>query len=89
MSTLPSKLRKNGFDYTQVLREGRKAIYEQRASEICLYYEVFIIRTRPERNLKGKILSAKEVYPSNEDFGKTAWTCLSYEKALEKFNTLD
>ena len=89
MKILPKELRKNGFLYTLVLREGNKAIYEQTVTTKIKYFEVFKIRTRPERYFKGKLFPAGEVFPSNEDFGKTAWTCRTYEKAMERFNSLE
>lgn len=88
MKTLPLQLRKNGFNYTQVLREGNKAIYEQSVTSQVKYFEVFIVRQRPERILKGRLIHAGEVFPGNEDFGKTAWSFRNYEKALIKFNSL-
>lgn len=88
MKTLPLNLRKNGFNYTQLLREGNNAIYEQSVTSSVKYYEVFSIRTKPERILKGKTIQAGEVFPCNEDFGKTAWSCSTYEKALQRFNNL-
>jgi len=54
MKIIPINLTKNGFSYTQLLREGNKAIYEQSVTASVKYYEVFSIRTRPERILKGK-----------------------------------
>ncbi len=88
MNHLLDTLRKNGFTYTQVLREGNKAIYEQSITRKLKYFEVFVIRTRPERLLKGKLILGGEVFPGNEDFGKTAWSYRTYEKALLKFNSI-
>lgn len=83
---LPISLRKNGFIYTQVYRGTRSCIYEQRVGQILIAFEVFIIRERSERSILGKIIPAKEIFPSNEDFGKTAWTYWTLEQAMKKFN---
>jgi hypothetical protein len=89
MNTLPLKLRKNGFNYTQVLRDGNKAIYAQSVTPKLTYFEVMIIKSRPEEVIKGKILPEREVFPGNEDFGYTAWTCMTLERAMEKYNLLE
>jgi len=89
MKILSLQIRKNGFSYTQVVRTDRKAIYRQDVSPNVEYFEVFLIRTRPERTVKGKLIPAGEAFPTDEDFGKTAWSFRSYEKALAKFKSLD
>jgi hypothetical protein len=89
MKILPLKLRKNGFNYTQVLRKGKKAIYEQTITSEIKQYEVFKIRTRPDKIFKGNLICGGEVFPGNEDFGKSAWSCRTYDKALERFNNIE
>jgi len=88
MTTLPLVIQRNTFTYTQVLREGKKAIYRQTVTTEIEYFEVFIIRIRPERTIKGKMILSYEKFPSNEDFGVSAWTYKSLEKAMIKFNSL-
>jgi hypothetical protein len=88
MITLPVKLRKNGFIYTQVLREGNKAIYEQHVTPDLKYFEVFIIRIRQEKIIAGKTIPAGETFPKDEDFGYTAWTFRDYDRALNKYDSL-
>jgi len=85
---LSPTLRKNGFAYTLVLRDEHRAIYWQHVCENCQYYEVFKIRIRPETIFKGKPIPEREVFPTDSDFGITAWSFPSYEKALQKFNSL-
>jgi hypothetical protein len=82
---LPLKLRKNGFDYTQVLRSGKVYIYEQRVTENTLYYEVFLHRISLEKLIKGKKLPSKIKYPHDEAFGTWAWTYKDLDKAMRKF----
>lgn len=88
MKTLPLTLPKNGFTYTLVCREGNVAIYEQRVSEKVKYYEVILIKIRPEQLFKNVIREAHEVFPCNEDFGKTAWSCRTLADAMNRFNAL-
>ena len=82
MKTLPNKTRKNGFDYDQVIRGAGYALYEQTVSENEHYFELFEIRIRPERVIKGKILEAKEAFPNDEAFGSWAWTYSTLKEAL-------
>ena len=88
MNPLPDIIRKNGFTYTKVLRDGRKCIYEQMYCEGLHYFEVFTVQQSRERVLNGKTLLAKEVFPCNEDFGKTAWSCRTLADAMKHFNSL-
>lgn len=82
--SLPTKVRKNGYIYTQVLRNGRCAIYEQTTGQKTIAYEVFIIQIQRERNFKGEIFPRKEKFPSNEDFGYSAWSIKDRQKAISK-----
>lgn len=88
MKTLPFKLRKNGYDYTQVLRDGRKAMYCQSDETETKHYEVFIIQENKDHEIAGNFIAASESYPSDNAFGITAWTFGNIEKALEKYNSL-
>ena len=85
MNKLPDKLRKNGFTYTLVLRKRRSCIYEQEVTENLSYFEVFTIKIKPVMMFKGKIIPEREVFPSNADFGKTAWSCRTLEDAMKRF----
>jgi hypothetical protein len=89
MIPLPLILKKNGFTYTQVLREGKSCIYHQTSGEIPIAFEVFTIKVMLERNVFGKIYPEKEVFPSDEDFGQTAWTCRTLEDAMVRFYRLN
>lgn len=89
MKTLPHKLRKHGFNYTQVLRGKRSCIYEQEISLKTIFYEVFLIKVMPERRINSKILPAKEAFPHNEAFGRWAWAYNTFDRAKEKFDELE
>ena len=86
--TLPLTLSKNGFEYIQLLRTAKLALYRQKCSQGIYCYEVFIIKSRPERCIKGKLLPAGEVFPSNENFGRTAWVFRSPVKAIQRLVSL-
>jgi hypothetical protein len=89
MKALPQKLRKNGFDYILVLRGHRSCIYEQRLMGKFIAFEVFIIRTSPRRKILEKWIEEHELFHHNESFGYTAWTFMSWEKALEGYNQIE
>ena len=52
-------------------------------------FELFEIKVRPKKDIKGIVLEEKELFPKDKDFGKTAWTICNWEKALAKFNELE
>jgi hypothetical protein len=88
MIYLSTTLRKNDFTYTQVLREGRSCIYRQQVLEDLNYFEVFTVKVKPQALFKGKLIPEREVFPYDEDFGKTAWCCKTYDEAKFRFKTL-
>lgn len=51
-------------------------------------YEVFKKQVLKQRTLffndKPVIFEEKEVYPKSKNFGISAWSCLTYEKALNR-----
>ena len=94
MKALPLNLRKNSFNYTQLLRGHRSCIYAQELTPEKTQYEVFKIKVKPEKviNIKGKVLKVipeREVFPHDEAFGYWAWSIRSYEKAFKKFQKLE
>ncbi|MEI6174280.1 MAG: hypothetical protein WCR01_11055 [Bacteroidota bacterium] len=88
MTALPDIIRKNGFTYTQVCRDEKKAIYRQDVPPDLTYFEVFKIKIGKERTFKGKTLPHREMFPGNEAFGDTAWSCKTLETAMERYNQL-
>jgi hypothetical protein len=90
MKTLLPTIKKHGFTYTQVLRGKRSCIYEQRVAESIAYFEVFLIKVKPPQvYTSGRKYPEREVFPCNEDFGKTAWTCRSIEDAMIRYDWLE
>lgn len=88
MQILPVILHKNGFDYSQVLRDEKTAIYCQHVTPNLEYFEVFKIQTHLERIFKGRTIPAGESFPANEDFGVTAWSYRNLGKAMVKYKSL-
>jgi hypothetical protein len=89
LKTLPPVLERNGFRYTLVLRGKRLCIYQQEVTKDVCYFEVFLIKTRPERQLCGKTLPAQEIFPNDEAFGYWAWSYRKYEHTFHRFTELE
>ena len=100
MRKLPFKLRKNGFDYAQIVCCGEYYIYEQdynsgieyQEGDIPLelrFYEVFKVKVLPEQKLFGKLYPEREVFPSDEDFGISAWAFRSFDMSVDKLQKLN
>ncbi len=82
---LSANLKRNSFSYT-ILRRGSNAmIYEQRAGKKTIAFEVFKILIDKPKDILGKQIPARERFPKSEDFGFTAWTYKTIEKALSKY----
>lgn len=91
MTPLPETKSKNGCYYRLVHRTEKAALYSLRYSPEgpIVGYEVFIVRFVGESRLpNGAPMAAHEKFPSNEDFGKTAWAYTTVKTAMEKFSAL-
>jgi hypothetical protein len=67
-----------------IKRTDKKAIYYRWDN----VWEVFRIKITEAGEAFGKMYPRREVYPGNEDFGKTAW-CYSEEKnAWRMYNSM-
>jgi len=96
--TLPKEVRKNGKTYKQVKRVGNVALYDtytllgEKGKKMLhrTSREVFIVRIQRETIApNGVVIPEKEKYPSNEDFGRHAWSFPARSSsAEEKFNEL-
>jgi hypothetical protein len=73
-----------GLTATLVERTKRKAMYLR--SDGC--YEVFKIRIAKACTIEDREYPEREVYPSNEDFGKFAWAFNSKDLAYERYQIL-
>lgn len=93
MLKLPDQVRKNKFLYKKVKRVDNVAMFDQymieRSRSIKVGTEVFVVRIQKKIKMpNGKIIPEKEKFPSNEDFGKYAWSIPDRKKAEKKFNEL-
>ena len=85
-------IRRNGFTYQIVKRLDNVAMYSQLCSTPtgfkCIGYEVFIVKIRRANGIKGLPKFNYEAFPSNEDFGKTAYAPSTLQLAENRFNQL-
>ena len=89
MIALSSKIRKNGFDYALICRGRRTCLYAHNVSPKTTGFEVILIRINKAKTINGTFIPEKERFPSNEDFGRYAWSYSDYDYALRKFNKLE
>ena len=89
MNTLAPILRKNGFQYNLIAAGNKTFLYEQVYTKTLSYYEVFKKVIAKETTIAGNFIPEHIAFPSNEDFGKTAWTYRDENKALAKFTELE
>jgi hypothetical protein len=85
---VPRKLRFHGFDYIQVCRGERSAVYHQTYDGKTVGYEVFILQKEPATTLYGKFYPSHERWARDRDWGKTAWSCFTLEEAMLKYNRI-
>lgn len=90
MNPIPLELRKNSFNYKQIARTEKKAIYEQRTDEgVLIAYEIFKIKQVKEWVMADKTIEAHEKFPSDNDFGVLAWTVgRDFDYAMRRYNDL-
>lgn len=76
--------------YKQVKRNEKAAIYERSRNEIIKDYEVFLIKISPKgKQIFDTVLEDDtENYPSTNQFGHSAWSCLTLKAATDRFNRI-
>lgn len=69
-----------GIKFKQLRKSNFAYMYEV-DSGCSIYYEVFHRKVNRKFN--------HEIYPRAKHFSKWAWTCMSFDKAIKKFNSLN
>ena len=86
---IPTTFKKKGFTYTQLKREGKRAIFEQtRAGSAVCNYEVVKIGRHNGYVMGGMNIEPAETYPGSSLWGITAWTCSSMDAAMQRYDAL-
>lgn len=89
MEKLKKEYNKNGYRHKQIRRTDKAAIYVQYNGDRFITYNVFKIKVQQPRLAVGKEFSKKEVYPSNESYGYSAWTAYTLDRAEHILNQIE
>jgi hypothetical protein len=84
---LPTRFRRDGFEYRQIARERDAAIYEQTwsgCSDASVCYEVIRIRGREGFEINGRFVEPAEIYPKAEAWGVDGFTLTDKDAAFAK-----
>jgi hypothetical protein len=89
MRALAKRFRQHGFDFKQLMRDGRVALFVKTKPQFAREsHEVVIVQRIKERTICGRRVEAHEAMPSPEQWGVAGWTFTDLEKAKAKFNQL-
>ena len=87
---IPTQFNKKGFTYTQLKREGNRAIFQQtREGSSLNNYEVVKIGRHNGYVMGGVMIEPAETYPGSSLWGITGWTCTSIDQALQRYEAMD
>lgn len=87
---LPLRFHKNGFNYWQICRTDKAAIYEQRTTDgQRVFYEVWRIRIRPSYTFNGREYGVSERSPGSENWGRDGWTFYTLPDAQKRYDLLN
>lgn len=84
---LPTRFRRDGFEYRQIARERDAAIYEQSwtgCAEPSVCYEVIRIRRRDGFQIGSRFVEPAEVYPNSDAWGVDGFTLTDRDAAFAK-----
>jgi hypothetical protein len=84
---LPTRFRRDGFNYRQIARGGDAAIYEQTwsgCSDPSVCYEVVRIRRREGFQINGRFVEPAEIYPKADAWGVDGFTLTDKDAAFAK-----
>lgn len=86
MEPLKTEFVHDGFNYQQMNRTGRYALFEQSRGGRIVAYEVIRVQRLPEEQIRGKLYPAREKYPRSEQWGTDGWTATSLAAARRKMD---
>lgn len=92
MEKLPNYHKTNIYEYNLIVRVNNVALYDYSVRGLKQGYCVFIVKSQKETFAKFKDtvvhLKAKELFPSDNSYGKTAWYFKNLTEAEKKFDEL-
>src|SRR5438477_252081 len=89
---LPTRFRRDGFEYRQIARERDAAIYEQTWSgcpEPSVCYEVIRIRRHDGFQVNGRFVEPAEIYPKAEAWGVDGFSLTNRDAAFAALHFAD
>lgn len=92
MTPLPLTFKSNGFEFTQVCRDGQLAIYSKRQpdwAKDALIYEVVRIKRNETYAIHGHAIEAHESYPKSEAWGKDGFAATTLQAAKAVFASMN
>lgn len=91
MKRLEERFTKNGCVYSLIQRKGKYAIYSmaytQNPSEI-VGYDAWVIREKPEQEVFGRVVHAREIAPGGREYGCFGWSYTTLDAAQKKLSEL-
>lgn len=80
----------NPLTYTQLARTDKVAIYERARNGRAFDFEVFNIKVLPKGTKVFESITEddQERYPGSSQFGFSAWTFVSRDRAMDRYNEL-
>jgi hypothetical protein len=88
---LPTRFRRDGFEYRQIVREGNAAIYTQiwlGCPDPSVCYEVIRIRRRDGFQIGTRFVEPAELYPKSEAWGIDGFTLTDKDAAFAKLGEI-
>jgi hypothetical protein len=90
MKTLEATINKNGYTYQLITRNPHAAMYRMvnPATGNTIAFEVGKVKIQKAGVIHGNAIEAGEVFWSNEDFGRIAWSIVNETEARELYADL-
>lgn len=85
---LPDTFRSDGFDFTQLAREGDVVLLRKMKRNIETLEVVIVQKMEEHRWPNGDVTPAHEHMPKSELWGTAGWSLITLERAWQKFREL-
>ena len=85
---LAESFKLDGFEFKQLWREGKIALFQKQKAGGVVSYEVVKIQAKPERVMFEHAVPFHEAMPSSETWGTNGWSFCSLDRAKAKFRKL-
>ena len=89
MRFLVREIKKNGYTYRCILRGLKAFVYSQNLDGQIIGYETLRRKVNKAFEVAGCKIEEGEAFPSNESFGKWAWSYKTYEDASKKYQEIE